>query len=536
MRRTPTTIAQQGFSLVELMIALFVGLFVILAATSFVGRASQEAGLAREQAETEGTQEHVSQRFTADSESVGRHLTLFVGEPADSTTFEDEVLADSPELWWRLNEPAGSARVDDRTEHNHEGIATGPRTFGVAGAVVSRQDFGVRLNGTVSRIRNTSLTVPSGAFTVEWWLKPESTTDFNQALGGGPDAAPSWFFTTTASASVFCGTGSAAAQFFGPAEVPPGTIRIGEWQHLAYTHDGVTARLYHNGRQIAAENHSLPANWTGLLLGNIHGGIDEVVVYRRALSTERIRTHFIAAVAPPVPQDTIGFRTPLLPLAKWPDAAFTRPDGPVNVNAAQNKMLLLSSDADFSPVETQAAFTAGTSAQTLKTRKGTRAAPAAGDYLLVLDFESQRSVLVKATGAASESPSASRPAETDWDIPVEPVTTADPAWGQLASDSADLTNTLRAGSSVVRLTPPVVYSLKSGRLVRSVGLAEHTLGIGATTFSVRRATGTANQSWVVSYQVEGEAVEGSSDTNWKQKEAVSLPFTPPALNPPPTFN
>lgn len=526
---------QKGFSLVELMIGLFVALLVAIPATVYVTRISNQAGMGRELESTQTARELVVQKLTASSDSAGRHLTLLLDDPSNSTTYADEVTADSPRVWYRFDDSRLAGTIVDRTGNGYDAAVTGSPTYAEPSALASDPNASMSFTGRASgSALGLDFGTPTSDYSVEWWLKPTALTDYSQFISSNRAGAyGTWGFLVMSSGSLYCGPNSATA--ISPADVPGGTVRAGEWQHFVYTYEGGRGSIYRNGALLASKVQDPAAGWDAISIHNVNGGIDELAVYFRALSAERVRAHYIAAVAPPVPQDTVGFRVPQLPLVKWPSGSFTRPSGPVMVGPSEDKILFLSADDTFSPTQTRAAFTAGSGTQTLTTRAGSRAAPASGDFLLVIDYEAGLSSLVKVTGQAAETASAYLPLQVDWAIPVEPVSTTDPAWGMVASDDADLSSQLRAGSTVVRLSPPVGYQLKGGRLVRTVGLAEQTLATAAASFTARRVTGTPNQSWTVTYRVEGEAFEASSDDNWKQKEAASLTITPPALNPPPAL-
>jgi hypothetical protein len=230
----------------------------------------------------------------------------------------------------------------------------------------------------------------------------------------------------------------------------------------------------------------------------------------------------VAGVAPRLPSAD-GLQAPLLPLVRLEDGAFMRPEGVVQVPPARDQALILAADEDFTPVPTRTAFKAADQPATLTVKRGTRGTPAEGDFLLVIDFERQRSVLVRVAGAVSEL-------EADWNLPVVKVEVTEPAWSVLASSADDVQLTMPAGSSVVRFAPPILYQMRDGRLVRSAGNAHDILAFGTTSFRVERDADTDNNAWLVSFELEGEAVEASADSDWKQRAVARLSIAPAALN------
>jgi Concanavalin A-like lectin/glucanases superfamily/F5/8 type C domain len=679
---------EAGGAFVELLIGVAVALVVLLVTSVATSQATQQAAKIREENSLEDTHSHISEHFYNDFASAGQDVVQLNTEPANSTTYFDEVTADAPKLYWRLDEPAGVIRVADSSPHGLGGAVSGAVNFAQPGGLVSDADYAVStgalqtgpsstdlalgkpafessnpFGGAASRAvdgntdgnwsdgsvthtnldqyawwyvdlgssqqistvkiwnrtdccqdrlsnfyvfafdqipasstgpaqtatlpgvssyyvtgpvgNSTTVAVnrsaryvavqlagtnylslaevqvfgvdttptpggiysdqfpnPAGDFSVEWWLKPTRLINYNQVI---TDAGwGGWVFHATAEGSLYCGTDS-STNAIGPATVPAGTIRPGEWHHFVFTYHGSTGSLYLNGKLLDSRTLARPQNFTHLNIETVEGTVDEVAMYDSALSQDRVRAHYIAGVAPPPQQRTLGLRVPPLPLAKWPGTSFARPAGPVSVTAAGDRSLIISGDPAFSPTQTQAAFTASGASPQLVTRKGVRGAPSPGDYLLVIDYEALRSVLVKVAAPATEGPSPTDPDDTAWTIPVEPVTTANAAWGMLASADVDTTYQMPEGSAVVRLLPPVSYSLSSGRLVRTSGQSDQTLALGVTSLHFTPAAGAGTQAWVIDYSAEGEAVEASSDENWNQKASVELTATPRALNPMPVF-
>lgn len=664
---------ERGGAFIELLVGLAVALVVLLVAGVATSQATQQAAKIREENSLEDTHSHIGEHFYNDFASAGQDVVQLNTAPANATTYVDEVMTDSPKLYWRLDEPVGSVRVADSSPNGIGGTVSGIVNFVQQGGLVSDSDYaastgaaqqtsstnnvatgkaatqsstgwdspasravdgntdGNWYNGSVShtdyndqawwqvdlgsvrqvgkvdvylmtvccsshsnfdvkvstdgaawqsfyvpgpvdfasvpvnaqaryvrvQMRDTgylalaevqvyegaSTSVPGGInsdpfasppgdFSVEWWLKPTRLVNWNQVItdtGWG-----GWVFHATAEGSIFCGTDNWATAI-SPDTVPAGTIRLNEWHHFVFTYKGSTGSLYLNGRLLDSRTLARPQNFTRLNLATVEGTVDEVAMYDSALSQERVRAHYIAGIAPPPQQRTPGLRVPTLPLAKWPGSSFAKPSGPVSVTASGDKSLIIGGDPAFGATQTQAAFTASGTTPQVVARKGVRGAPSPGDYLLVIDYEALKSVLVRVSAAATEGPSPTDPGDTAWTIPVEPVTTTNAAWGVLASADEDTAYQMPEGSAVIRLAPPVSYSLSSGRLVRTSGQSGQTLALGVTSLRFTAATDTSTQAWVIAYSAEGEAVEASSDENWKQKASAELTVTPRALNPVRTF-
>lgn len=518
-----------GFTLVELMIALAVGLLVILAASTYTIRAARSSAARAEQALLDDARESVSSTLRADFMEAGRHLARDSAASVTAPTYVEEVRIDRPVAWWRFNELTAESVMADATGNENVGVFSGGVTARIAGAITSENDAAAEV-GTGVHVSADGPAFPFSpeSFSVEWWLKPTHlSAAYGQTLSGGDWG--NWVFRAMRDGAINCGTDFATS--FSAVELPAGTLRADEWQHLVYTYDSGVASLYHNGRLLAMKPQARPLPWDSFIMGAtlsehgapISGGIDEAALYAHALRLERVRAHYVASVAPHLPS-TDGLQTPRLPLARWEGGSFTRLDGVIHVSPAHDLAFIISADENFTPTPTRTVFTAADHTATLVVGRGTRGAPARDDYLLVLDFDRSRSVLVRVTGAASELGGA-------WSIPVAAVDTANPAWGMLASPDDDLRLTMPAGSAVVRLAPPTVYYMRDDRLVRTVGAARDTLAFGATSFRVERDVDTNNNAWLISFELEGEAVEASSDPDWKQRASVRLNIAPAALNP-----
>lgn len=682
-RNARRTAGQDGFTIIEMVIVAALGLLLMLSVAYLSGQLLRTSAQTFETNDLEDNKATLNEVVETDFHQTGNYLVELTPEAATSTTYADEVLADSPLFYWRLNESAGSTRVEDSSPHAIGGTITGTVNFGQTGALTSDSDYAVSMGapqqgpvatnlaqgkpafqssdpigGSASRavdgntdgdwshgsvthtnadqyaywyvdlgsiqqistvkiwnrtdccqdrlsnfyvfafdqlpangnvppsqiatlptfsssyvagqagttttvtfnraaryvavqlsgtnylslaevqvfspgtvptpggINSDAFTSPPGDFSVEWWLNPTRLVNYNQVItdtGWG-----TWVFHTTDQGSVFCGTDNWGPAI-NPSDVAANTLRTGQWHHLVFTYRGSTGTLYLNGKVLASKTLARPQNWTHLNLSSIDGSVDEVALYNSALSVDRLRAHYVAGVAPPIPQNRQGAKQALLPLVSWRGNGntFQRPAEIITTNASDKSTLLLWADDQFSPVATQQQFIA--SSGLLTTRAGTRAEPHGGDYLLVADYEGNQSVLLRVTGPAQTSTGAD--GAQLWTIPVAAVSTDAPAWGSMASAATDISATFPSGATVVRMAPPVVYSLVGQRLVRTTGTSNQTLALGLTRFSVQKNAASAPLSWTVDYQLESEQIETSNDPNYKQLATANFKVTPNALNP-----
>jgi len=109
-----------------------------------------------------------------------------------------------------------------------------------------------------------------------------------------------------------------------------GVLQTGRWHHVAATYDGQQMRIYVDGQQVASQsktgivdaNSTVPASLGNQPQGSraFDGLIDDVRIYRRALSTTEIQTDLQTALnesptpdAPPVAAFKIGSATGIAP-------------------------------------------------------------------------------------------------------------------------------------------------------------------------------------------------------------------------------
>jgi hypothetical protein len=190
---------------------------------------------------------------------------------------------------YSFDEGSGSV-LNDASGNGHLGSISGASwTSGRHGGALS-------FDGTGAHVALGSLgTFYQTGFTLEAWVRKQSTTKNDVGIvgswtGGGPmlwvdHIATRYHLTLGTSLSTYLDSGV--------------TPTAGEWQHLAATFDGATARFYVNGSEVAnrAFSGSVGSSdtWRIGAYGSTPGGffdglIDDVRVYSRALSAGEIQT------------------------------------------------------------------------------------------------------------------------------------------------------------------------------------------------------------------------------------------------------
>jgi hypothetical protein len=140
--------------------------------------------------------------------------------------------------------------------------------------------------------------------TIEAWVYPTGRSTYQSvALKEQPGGLAYGLFAASSAANVPSGYISMPGEFDLDA---PSTLPLNSWSHLAVTHDGNTLRLYVNGTDVASRvaAGSLPISGGALSIGGnrvwgdyFQGRIDEVRVYRRALSQFEVQNDMITPVA-----------------------------------------------------------------------------------------------------------------------------------------------------------------------------------------------------------------------------------------------
>jgi len=229
------------------------------------------------------------------------------GCEASRESYESTVMADGPIAYWRLGESTGPSAID-ATGHGHTGTFVGG-TLGVPGAIACDPDRALRLSATDSTrvtVPRSAALEPASAVTVEAWIRQTgSATSFSMIVWYGDNSTEPWgswgiqrnnMAQTSFSALVATKSKDAWVDFAG--------IVAGAWQHVALSYDGTLLRTYLNGAESFHDTLSGAIQYDGvhgLVIGAyqvnagvFNGEIDEVAVYGKPLTAQRILAHYTA--------------------------------------------------------------------------------------------------------------------------------------------------------------------------------------------------------------------------------------------------
>jgi hypothetical protein len=226
--------------------------------------------------------------------------------------YRDEVMSDGPVLYLRLGE-SGGAIARDEIDASNGGYSDGGITLGTKGALKRDPNTAMTLDGG-------AITMPAGvefegttAFTAEVWFRVAtydhtgwgtlidherpSTTRDGWMLRAGYDV-----LKLSATVSIE----RARSGTVDPLKVAPAPP-VGSWHHLVGVFDGKQESLFIDGTLQAskAADMLIPAVGGSYTIGQMNpstgnpepfiGDIDEVAIYDKALSQDRIQAHYDAA-------------------------------------------------------------------------------------------------------------------------------------------------------------------------------------------------------------------------------------------------
>jgi len=206
-------------------------------------------------------------------------------------SYDSEVLADSPRLYWKLDETSGTTMADS-SGNGRDGTASGSFTLNQPGPPGGRA---IEITGTSTSdgVVVTDAWSPTD-FSIEWWLNPVSFLDYNLEVTDGTSWG-SFHCHTTGAGEIYCGMG--IGDRFTPSDLGDYTSEV--FQHCVFTFDSGTgeAKFYKDKVLLATKTMApgSPLATFGILQGD--GLFSRVATYDSVLSSTRVAAHFDAAVA-----------------------------------------------------------------------------------------------------------------------------------------------------------------------------------------------------------------------------------------------
>lgn len=220
-------------------------------------------------------------------------------------SYESEVLADSPALYWRLGEPSGTTAAD-ASGNGRTGEYKNTPTLGVVGALSGSGDSNTAVGfEAASNERCDSSYNPFSAgtsFAVECWAYAIQNATNNRLLGTSTNPG-GWNIVVNNGAGTRGVSFDPNTNVAGAAEWANAFPGNEQWVHvvLNFNNAGNSAELFINGESKGsktAENDfsAGPGNFQVGTAGAVpwNGRIDEVSLYLSLLSAERVSAHYLA--------------------------------------------------------------------------------------------------------------------------------------------------------------------------------------------------------------------------------------------------
>jgi len=225
-------------------------------------------------------------------------VTFTVDAPVQQAGYDDMVLADGPAGYWRLGEATGLTAATQIGASN--GTYLGGTALGETGAITGDSDTAVRLDGVndVVRVPNATALSSSSALTLEAWVRPTALPSGTATL---VRKDLQYLVRITGQGGVIFRIWKSGSER--ELATAGGLLAAGAWSHVVTTYDGATMRIYVNGRARASLSLAAPVDVStrDLYMGAsidydwLPARVDEVAVYRSALSATRVQAHYDAA-------------------------------------------------------------------------------------------------------------------------------------------------------------------------------------------------------------------------------------------------
>ena len=139
----------------------------------------------------------------------------------------------------------------------------------------------------------TNVTCNKTYYSIDWWIRPESTLNYNQNIvfSGGWESAFVWH--TGSNGQYWAGTDLNTRM----SNVDAGSVEIDKWQYWTWTFDNGLAKMYKNSVLLRQKNMNVSTrnSLENLSSGNTDGFRSDIKIYsNKVLSQSEIKQNFEA--------------------------------------------------------------------------------------------------------------------------------------------------------------------------------------------------------------------------------------------------
>ncbi len=215
---------------------------------------------------------------------------------ADAGAYANAVLADGPIAYWRLGDSTKPTAKD--ATGRHDSVYERAAMLGVPGALAGDPDTAISTDGTtpVLTLLSSDFAFSGNApFSLELWLSPATIDNGFRFVFMREELSPRNGYGVY----VHSDEGIAFERVRdGLFNVTNGPIPANVWSHVAFAYDGAMGFTYIDGAEIQRAKFpvALSASSVALTVGfgggvGFIGALDEIAIYDKALSAERVLAH-----------------------------------------------------------------------------------------------------------------------------------------------------------------------------------------------------------------------------------------------------
>lgn len=268
-------------------------------------------------------------------------------------TYEESVLLSGPIAYYKLDETSGTTAVDSSGNGN-DGVYVSSPILGT-GSLVSGEPSSVEFDGAATRVQINSVAdniIEGDDFSYECWFNGDDFSVERTLIGRNKSSQTnSLIFGVSATGFLKIFDVTTSSSYF--SDVPINTNQT-YYTVLKYVNSTGTFHLYINANEVGGDFPlsglntlslsgvdllNIGQEWDGASVSDVWDGrIDEVAIYKRALSCEEIKEHYrlgIYGTLNPTYEQTVLHNNPYIYL-KFDDTAPTNPDGGTATDSSGN--------------------------------------------------------------------------------------------------------------------------------------------------------------------------------------------------------